>query len=122
MKIYLAGPMSGIEEHNFPAFRAATQSLREHGFEVVSPHEISETLGVIGEGTDLNQENYAKCMGADIAALLDVDGVIVLPGWENSRGARIEVLIAQTLCKPVKFFDSSGLRPISKNVLTAVVP
>jgi hypothetical protein len=28
MKLYLAGPMTGFEEHNYPAFRSTAQKLR----------------------------------------------------------------------------------------------
>lgn len=36
-------------------------------------------------------------MRRDIAALMDCDTVATLPGWEHSKGARLEVLIAERL-------------------------
>lgn len=36
-------------------------------------------------------------MRADIKALCDCDHVVVLPGWEKSRGATLEVFIATQL-------------------------
>ena len=36
-------------------------------------------------------------MRRDIAALMDCDTVATLPGWEHSKGAHLEVLIAQHL-------------------------
>lgn len=36
---YLAGPMRGIPEYNFPAFYAAAAALRAHGLNVWSPAE-----------------------------------------------------------------------------------
>ncbi|MFP4889294.1 DUF4406 domain-containing protein [Paraburkholderia sp. EG304] len=82
MKLYLAGPMSGYPELNFPAFHAEAARLRALGFEIVNPAEI-------------NADPTAKwldCMRADIAAIMTekCDGIALLPGWEQSRGAPIE--------------------------------
>lgn len=98
MKVYLAGPMSGYPEHNFPAFDAAAADLRSRGFEVISPADLSREIGVQGEadGT-IAAERYAMCMRQDIEALLKVQGVVCLPGWQKSKGAKFEVHLAQLL-------------------------
>ena len=41
-------------------------------------------------------------MKADIPLMLACDGLAVLPGWEASAGARLEVDIAQRLNMPIK--------------------
>lgn len=41
-------------------------------------------------------------MKKDIPAMLECDGVAVLPGWENSTGAKLELHIAQNVCLPIK--------------------
>jgi hypothetical protein len=84
MKFYLSGPMSGIPESNFPAFQEAAHRLREMGYEVISPAEINSEQG-------LPWETYLK---ADIKGLCDCDAVALLPGWENSKGAHLEMHIA----------------------------
>jgi hypothetical protein len=92
MIIYISGPMTGLPEFNFPAFHAAAAQLRSLGYEVINPAEFGE-----GEG-----KTWADCMRKDIKALMDCTHVAVLPGWENSKGARIEVYLAGQLEMPVK--------------------
>ncbi|WP_213761962.1 DUF4406 domain-containing protein [Caballeronia sp. dw_19] len=87
MKLYLAGPMTGYPEFNFPAFAAESARLRTLGFEVVNPAELNS-------GSD---GDWLACMRVDIKALVDCDGVALLPGWEKSRGAPIEQGLARDL-------------------------
>lgn len=87
MKIYLAGPMTGLPDLNFPAFHAAARALRAQGHEVVNPAEICPD----------KEMKWADAMKRDIAELVTCDAVVVLPGWEKSRGASIEVDLAAKL-------------------------
>ncbi|MEN5279269.1 DUF4406 domain-containing protein [Brucella sp. TWI432] len=110
MKIYLAGPMSGIPEFNFPAFKAATAKLREDGHYVFSPAEkdIERHGGVdisIGNQTGC-QDEAAKSHGFSLRDALaddtwwickEADAIAMLPGWENSKGARAEHALAFAL-------------------------
>ena len=41
LKIYCAGPMTGLPELNFPAFHAEAARLRAFGYEVINPAEIN---------------------------------------------------------------------------------
>lgn len=86
-RIYLAGPMTGLPNLNFPAFRAEALRLRSLGFDVVNPAEINmgTTMGWVG------------CMKKDIAQLVTCTSVALLDGWENSQGAQLEVHIAKKL-------------------------
>lgn len=85
-RIYLSGPMTGLPDLNFPAFAAMTTSLREGGHTVTNPAELNPDGG-----------SWNDCMRRDIAALMDCDTVATLPDWENSKGAKLEVLIAEKL-------------------------
>jgi len=87
MKIYIAGPMTGIPEFNFPAFRAAAARLRAEGHEVINPAEIVTDTTV----------SWEACMRADIRELVACDAIYLLPGFEGSRGARLERHIALEL-------------------------
>lgn len=90
MKVYLAGPMTGYEDYNYPLFESATTWLRLAGYEVVSPHEINPPE----IGSDHPWEWYMK---RDIVGLLDCEAIVVLPGWEASRGATLEATIGRAL-------------------------
>ncbi|MCY1360696.1 hypothetical protein D9M68_437290 [compost metagenome] len=83
-RIYLAGPMTGLPEFNFPAFHAEAARLRSLGFEVENPAEH----GII-EGFE-----WADYLKLDIQKLLTCDTVALLPGWEKSKGAMLEHHIA----------------------------
>lgn len=91
-RIYIAGPMRGYADDNFPAFERAAARFRALGHDVVSPHELTET--VHGGARDLPPRTY---MQTDIAALITCDAIALLPGWERSTGARCEATIAVTL-------------------------
>lgn len=90
-RIYIAGPMSGLPELNFLAFHALAKTLRDEGYEVMNPAEIN---------SDPTAE-WADCMRADLLALDSCDGIVMLPGWENSPGAQIERLWAGRTGKQV---------------------
>jgi hypothetical protein len=84
---YIAGPMTGIEDWNFPAFHAAAAMLRAEGLHVVNPAEIT---------TDVTVDRRV-CLKADIAQLIHCTGIALLPGWERSKGAQLESHIAEEL-------------------------
>lgn len=85
-KVYIAGPMTGYPELNYPAFFAAAEKLRAMGFEVVSPAELNPIT-----------ESYLPAMKTDIRALIDCDHILLLRGWHASKGATLERHIAQVL-------------------------
>lgn len=91
-KLYIAGPMSGIEDCNYPAFNEAELELHRAGFYVRNPARISAG----------QRAHYVDYLREDLRALLDCDGVAVLPGWEFSTGARNEVNVGGLLKMPVK--------------------
>jgi Holliday junction resolvase RusA-like endonuclease len=109
LRVYLAGPMRGIAEQNFPAFHAATRALRDGGVEVWSPAEYDLSQGHDPTGTSGSEAELAAS-GFDIRGALcadltwickEADVVIVLPGWEHSRGALAEVWTAHAIGIPV---------------------
>jgi len=108
-RIYIAGPMTGLPECNFPAFHAAADRLRQAGWEVVSPAEN------FGGRTDLPRETYLR---KDVTLLAGCDAVAMLPGWEDSRGAKLEYLLARELGMPV--LDAETIEPLQAAPLPLV--
>jgi hypothetical protein len=98
-KAYLAGPMTGYKDYNFPAFMDAADKLRSRYYDIVNPAEIEAAE----EGPRKTWEYYLK---RDIAELVKCNIVIVLKGWEKSRGASFEVLIARILKMDVFEFET----------------
>jgi hypothetical protein len=90
-RLYLAGPMTGFEDFNFPAFNKMAADLRARGYVVENPAEH----GVVADA------DWADYMAYDLTRLGLCGQVAVLPGWENSKGARLEVHIARELGMPV---------------------
>ena len=98
MMLYIAGPMSRLPEFNYPAFHEAAARLREAGFQVVNPadgHDITKPLPA-----------YDVMLAGALRKSLDCDAVAVLPGWEDSHGARLEVHVAEALGRPVRPVDA----------------
>lgn len=87
MKTYLAGPMTGHPDLNFPLFHAEAQRLRAIGHDVVNPAEINVDPA----------KGWEDCMRADIAELVTCQAIAMLPGWQQSRGASLEHHIATQL-------------------------
>lgn len=85
MKLYLSGPMSGIPDNNFPAFHEWAARLRGQGYEVVSPAEIPEA------------NTWEFCLRADLREMCDCEAIALMPGWENSKGANLELHVAHRL-------------------------
>lgn len=89
--IYLAGPMSGIKDYNFPAFQEIARGLEDMGWAVHNP------------ATSYNGSMslpYNLYMSAAINMLFQADAIALMKGWEHSRGAKMEALIAQRIGLP----------------------
>ena len=100
-RTYIAGPMTGIANLNFPAFHAEAARQRAAGHEVINPAEINgdaDELVACAAMTPAELEaHWQACMRKDIAALMTCSRIVMLFGWWNSRGARLEHHVAQAL-------------------------
>jgi hypothetical protein len=93
--------MRGYPEFNFPAFHAAAAQLRAEGHEVFSPAERDIERDGKDWGAEVPDGNLATAqaqgfnlrtaLGDDLAYICaHADAVALLPGWENSLGAKAE--------------------------------
>jgi hypothetical protein len=99
MKYYLSGPMAGYPQHNFPAFEDAFKKLTAMGLSVLSPHRIEQP-----------SIEWVDCLTNDVGIMVrECNGIILLPGWPESRGAKLELSIALSLGWPVLYFDGLSL-------------
>lgn len=91
--IYIAGKMSGEPDHNYPAFIEAEKAWDAQGWKVYNPVRHSD-----GVGTNLPYSYYIR---ASVKDMLLVDAIALLPKWEQSRGAKLELHLALLFDLPI---------------------
>jgi hypothetical protein len=111
MKIYVAGKMTGVPYYNYPLFDHIKGQLEREGHEVTTPADLNrkyENYDPAGlpQDTDWNkwplQANRELILIRDIMAVCKSDKVVLISGWQTSRGATIEMLCAEWLGKEVE--------------------
>lgn len=125
IRVYIAGPMRGIAEFNFPAFLEA-QDWFDNGpflahYETFNPavHDIDNGF----EHGGLTGNEDLTALGFDLRAALAADleyitkyadAILLLPGWEKSKGARAELATAQALGLQAAVYDD--MTPWNENI------
>lgn len=118
MKIYLAGPMTGYEHYNFPAFHAGAVLLRNAGHLAFNPAENDldngfDATGLKGHEAADHGFDLRQALKQDLSWICDhADAVALLDGWEESKGAKCEVALGLALgipCQPLYFFTGGLL-------------
>ena len=98
MNIYIAGPMRGYPQHNFPAFDEAKVRGTKLGHRIFNPADLDRAVGVSGDLSIPLPQNFCReCVMRDIASLFFCDAIALLPGWEQSTGACAEKALAEWL-------------------------
>lgn len=106
-RLYISGPVTGIEHDNVTAFRRVQRRLTDAGYEAFVPHEIVEP-------GDNHKEAMLVCFHELTAPTIKrgvvygsprYDGLALLPGWEQSEGARLERAVAEACGIPCKTVD-----------------
>jgi hypothetical protein len=115
---YLAGPMRGLPQCNFPRFIETAKVLRDWGYIIKSPAEMDSpatqadalTCAAGEDRATYGGETPGQILSRDVRVVADeVGGVIFLPGWWNSRGARLEAHVALDFDKQFGYFQPKGV-------------
>lgn len=101
MKIYIAGPMNGYEKFNFPAFDEAAERLRAEGHEVFNPADHDREIGFDPDGPAPTPEELGEMFAWDLECVRDCHAIIALEGWRQSKGANVEIRLAEILGKTI---------------------
>lgn len=88
--VYVSGPMSGIENLNYPLFYHIDKRLVAGGYRVLNPadNRVENKTG---------DELYQEFMRLALKQLLESDSMVLLPGWQNSKGAVMEKTVADMI-------------------------
>lgn len=95
-KVYIAGKMTGTDDYK-ERFAAAQEKLERAGYIVLNPAWQPEGL---------TKADYMRhCM-----AMLDTaDELILLPGWSDSPGAKVEYMYCRYIQKPMREWEECRL-------------
>ena len=96
-RVYVAGPMTGLPEYNFPLFNATAARLRSEGWHVENPAEHGHVDGA----------GWSDYLRWDISRIATCGAIYLLPGWSKSKGATLEVHIAGVLGLQVLLADGA---------------
>lgn len=94
--VYISGPMTGKPEFNYPAFCRAAERLRELGYEVINPAETA------GGTIHLPRSTFLRI---DIGYVMAAEAVALLEGWSDSKGSKLEVMVAEAMDLPIYFYN-----------------
>jgi hypothetical protein len=122
MRVYTAGPMTHYPQFNFPAFIRLAEKLRAAGYEVVSPAELDNEADraralASPDGSPIHYDSgmtHADFLARDIKIIADggIEAIVVLPGWERSKGARWETFSGYLCGLPVYRDVFNGPEPM----------
>lgn len=96
-QIYIAGPMTGHVDHNFPAFDAAKKHFEALGYRVLSPADLDRAVGVFEHTNELPKNFLREAILRDVVTIYFCDEIYLMKGWETSKGARAEKALAEWL-------------------------
>ncbi len=95
---YISGPMTGIDNLNREAFDKVETYLLSYGIHPFNPVSTNRLLG--------NDATYNEYLGEDLKYLLKCDSIIMLKGWGNSKGAKVEHAVATAIGIPIIYMEA----------------
>ena len=114
--IYVAGPLRGFENYNYPAFDRCARVLRDQGWNVINPAELDRDQGKpISSAYDFDPDNcyedhefMRSALRRDMVAICEeCTAIYMMSGWEKSKGANAELALARAL--GIKIFYEAPL-------------
>ena len=94
-KVFIAGPMRGYENYNFPKFDKFEKILKDNGVECVNPGRISRKFKEKDINSDINI--YNEMVRLQQEAEKTCNAILLLDGWQWSKGTQLEVKTAAEL-------------------------
>jgi len=95
MTIYLSGPMTGIKDFNREAFKKEAKRLRADGNLVFNPAEhYGPDSWTWADWLVFDLEILIKGTLTESCTRRAFEAIVMLPGWKNSKGAKIEHSVA----------------------------
>ena len=122
---YLAGPMTGYPSFNYPLFDTVAESLRDSGYDIQSPAEMDDDAtraeamaspdGRLDDAGMSSGQTWGDFLSRDVKLIADgCSGIILLPRWYESKGARLEVYVAMQCGYPVlEYVEGTGAMGVS---------
>lgn len=90
-RVYLSGPMTGIDNYNYPLFNEVAESLTSQGVIVWNPAE-----NPLLEECSLSYRRR-RYLRNDSDGLAWASEIVLLPGYEESEGVFWELAVAKWL-------------------------
>lgn len=116
-RVYISGPMDGIEFDNREEFIRANKWITEQNQEPINPFKLALEQDRTRAFSQLPAANYAQRLAFDIKAMAEyAEAVCVLPGWESSKGASLEVAFAVNVMG-IPVYEAYTNKPVSLDVI-----
>ena len=104
MRIYLSGKITGLEKEVYTKqFARAEAFYKAGGFDVVNPVTIGEA--VLKNNPKAKWEDFMK---EDLKALQTCTHIVLLEGWEESKGAKMEKAEAEKMGLEIMYLKFFG--------------
>ena len=94
-KIFISGPMTGIDNYNFPRFDLAEKQLAEAGIDCVNPANVCRKYKK--ETVLSNKAKFQEMIDEQQRLESECDAIVLLDGWHESKGVRLELKTALEL-------------------------
>ena len=116
LRLYIAGPMRGVAQFNFPLFMEVERKLVDQGHKVWNParKDLEAGLDVTdmkGDMVEMEAVNFdlRAAIEWDLHAIVrEVEGLVMLPEWRTSSGAKVEFALARFLGLKIFAWTTTG--------------